>query len=281
MIALRTSLFVGLIVFGALCAQGDPPTAIPLYNLQDNTYNDWVATISINGVPVVHTRMGGGLTPLDGLVVNGDNRLDIEATQTNTTDHPLEVILFSGVLNDPYRTQINSVSATLGKVGALFHRSLHFNAQIPVRFPWQDGEHFDSLSSTDQTMIFAKYQELVSAVKAGNPDQIADFYEIGIRVGAMRTGQNPSEVRATLVKMLTNDFAKKAGPAEIQSQNEMKLVPCGQITLLAPKTDPPKFEGSLIRIPTSKGGSDSSIQRSFSVHALMFSKIQGQWKVVN
>lgn len=263
------------IIICAICQLGcaEAPTQISQhYNIRYKTVG-WKIDVLLNGVPVLSRDKGGGQLPISNLITNGTNSVEIKAQQLERIAEPLKMVVVA-VSNTASRHELEVVdcSASPSRTETVtIHKKFEFNAQIPVRWLWESAENVKDLSTGDTNSIVLLVVGLGQSLKNKDIESHNRLRAAYIEDIVKSERLEKNQVESSMAQMLNGFFGAGSYSVQVRPASQLNIVTLGRITRVSAIEAWP--EDWLIRLDADG--------KQFTYRDLLFSRVDGKWRIVN
>jgi hypothetical protein len=231
----------------------------------------WNTIVSINGVPILRRDKGGGQLPIKNLVVNGTNSLEIKASVLAGDDaEPLNIsLIFVGQLSGRETTLIAYLMEPDQSNGQI-RTNYTFECRVPWQWAWEKAP-FMHLKRADETAIFGVIEKLNESFESRNLAAHNKLRSIFITESAKAQNTNPADIEAAFDGPYKPLFESPSFAVQVRSLEELNIVSYGRITMVSAKQPWPEDWTILLKAADQK----------LLIRNLLFSEIDGEWRVIN
>ena len=242
----------------------------PLYLIRYRSVG-WNITVNLNQVPVLRRDKGGGQLPIGNLIVNGTNKIELNAKQLIDDADPLDVSLVYVKPSGDELVLTRWAEPPSKSNLAPIRREKDFQIQLPIVRVWENAPSVRSLSSDDERLIFELVQKLADAFKTKNLTLHDNLRALYFQEEAKESGSTPAQVQVSNDEVLSRMFKSGTFDVQLRDRDRLEIRPYGRIVLVSAKASWPEDWVVLLR----------SDGQQFSLRDLLLSKIDGQWRLIN
>ena len=237
----------------------------------------WATEVRVNDIIVIPKEENSGRVPITHLVRKGVNAVTVTATQsTDIFPDPLTVVVLSLTDDDPEGLEVIRFSEDPSENGAIYEKTLEFEASVPIEWVWETIPPVEALTPTDRTEILSELTKLYTALEAKDMEAFRRVRSLAIDGEARLRGIPAEEVTRGVLAMVQKALEDPNASLEMRPSDEIVMKICGPCVFVNGKGRRP-WDKWVVQIVLER---DEKHTRALTWDELLFCKVDGKWRII-
>jgi hypothetical protein len=257
------------------CASGPARVSQPLNYVLRWEAPGWSAVVTVNGLPALNARGGGGERPASVMVRDGENIVRIVTDRQDWAAAPLVIQLCAYDSPDSAHPASTPVAVTLEPSRCdHYEREFTFDAHVPIRWTWQDADAVGEISESDRTAILAQVNGVYNAIRSHDWARYGELHSAILGDAARFLGKTRDAILKDEVGRLALTCKGEPAVTEMRAEKEIRFEIYERAVRVA------GIEGAgghwVIRIRCPE-----TAERSIVINELVFVRIGHAWQLAD